>query len=142
MKKPEIEAIFFEAGGTLFCPYPSVGEIYAGTAARYGANFDPEVLDRAVKASRFVIAGFDEEDWEAVAYKNALRVFGQGVVANPDIKVIDTRSWPECTSSQMNGCDDSCDMPEGDSLTPEQENCFQACVIGKQCREVVEMDVG
>ena len=104
--------------------------------------FDPEVFDRAVKASRFVIAGFDEEDWEAVAYKNALRVFGQGVVANPDIKVIDTRSWPECTSSQMNGCDDSCDMPEGDSLTPEQENCFQACVIGKQCREVVEMDVG
>ena len=49
--------------------------------------FDPEVFDRAIKISRLVIAGFDEEDREAVGYKNALRVFGQGVVANPNIKV-------------------------------------------------------
>lgn len=104
--------------------------------------FDPKVFDRAVKASRFVIAGFAQEHQEAVGYKNALRVFGQGVVADPNIKVIDTRSWPECTNTQMGACDDSCETPDSDSLTAEQDACFQNCLIGKQCREVIEMDTG
>ena len=104
--------------------------------------FDPQVFDRAVKASRFVIAGFDEEHQEAVGYKNALRVFGQGVVANPNIKVINTRSWPECTNAQMSSCDDSCGTPDTDSITAEQEACYQKCLIGKQCREVIEMGTG
>ena len=104
--------------------------------------FDSKVFDRAVKISRFVIAGFDEEDREAVGYKNALRVFGQGVVADQNIKVLDTDSWKECTNSQIDSCDDSCEMQDSDSLTAEQEACFQNCLIGKQCREVVEMDVG
>jgi len=104
--------------------------------------FDPKVFDRAIKISRLVIAGFDEEDREAVGYKNALRVFGQGVVANPNIKVLDTRSWSECTNVQMSDCDISCETPDSDSLTPEQDACFLNCLIGKQCKEVVEMDVG
>ncbi|MBI2208625.1 amidohydrolase family protein [Candidatus Woesearchaeota archaeon] len=104
--------------------------------------FDPKVFDRAVKISRFVIAGFDKEDQEAVGYKNALRVFGQGVVADSNIKVIDTRSWSDCTDVQIGACDTSCEIPDSESLTSEQEACFQNCLIGKQCREVVEMDVG
>ena len=104
--------------------------------------FDPWVFNRAVKASRFVIAGFAPEHQEAVGYKNALRVFGQGVVADPGIKVLDTSSLPECTDAQMSGCDESCEIPDSDSLTVEQEACYQNCLIGKQCREVVEMDVG
>lgn len=104
--------------------------------------FDAKVFDRAVKVSRFVIAGFDKEHQEAVGYKNALRVFGQGVVADADIKVLDTGSWPDCTDSQMSDCDASCEIPDGDSLTAEQEACFQSCLIEKQCKEVVEMDVG
>ncbi len=104
--------------------------------------FDPKVFDRAVKISRFVIAGFDEEDREAVGYRNALRVFGQGVVADLNIKVIDTRSWPDCTDSQMGSCDTSCETPDSEFLTPEQEACFQNCLIGIQCKEVIEMDVG
>ena len=105
--------------------------------------FDPKVFDRAVKASRFVIAGFDAEHQELVGYKNALRVFGQGVVADANIKIIDTRSWPECTTSQTSGCDDSCDVPDTDgALTAEQEACFFKCIIGRQCREIPEMDVG
>ncbi|MBI2130651.1 amidohydrolase family protein [Candidatus Woesearchaeota archaeon] len=104
--------------------------------------FDQEVFDRAVRISRFVIAGFDEEDKEAVGYKNALRVFGQGAVADAGIRVIDTRSWTDCTNAQMSSCDDSCDTPDGDVLTPEQEACVEKCRIGQQCREVVEMDVG
>ncbi len=104
--------------------------------------FDPEVFDRAIKISRFVIAGFDEEDREAVGYKNALRVFGRGTVADANIKVIDTRSWTDCTNAQMSLCDETCDTPEGDVLTPEQEACVGKCRISQQCREVVEMDVG
>ncbi|MBI2659446.1 hypothetical protein HYX05_05105, partial [Candidatus Woesearchaeota archaeon] len=104
--------------------------------------FDPEVFDRAVKISRFVIAGFDAEDQEAVGYKNALRVFGEGVVADANIKVIDTRSWHECTGAQTGACDAACETPDSSSLTAEQDACFLNCLIGKQCREVVEMDVG
>jgi len=104
--------------------------------------FDPQVFDRAVKISRFVIAGFDKEDQEAVGYKNALRVFGQGVVVDANIKVLDASSWPDCTAAQMSSCDASCDIPDSDLLTAEQEACFQNCLIGKQCKEVVEQDAG
>ncbi|MBI2656562.1 hypothetical protein HYX03_02395, partial [Candidatus Woesearchaeota archaeon] len=86
--------------------------------------FDPEVFDRAVKISRFVIVGFDKEHREAVGYKNALRVFGEGVVADANIKVIDTRSWPECTRAQTGACDASCETQDSSSLTAEQDACF------------------
>ena len=41
----KIKAIFFDAGGTLFRPFPSVGEIYARTASPFGVNCNPEVLE-------------------------------------------------------------------------------------------------
>ena len=104
--------------------------------------FHAQVFDRAIKASRLVIAGFDPEHQEAVGYRNALRVFGEGVVADPTIKVIDTGSWKDCTDGQMSDCDGSCDIPDSDVLTPEQDACFYSCIIKKQCREVVEMDTG
>src|SRR3989344_1210387 len=104
--------------------------------------FDSKVFDRAIKASRFVIAGFDKEHQEAVGYKNALRVFGQGVVVDANIKVLDTSSWPDCTEDQVRDCDTSCETPDSEVLTAEQDACFQNCLIGKQCKEVVEMDVG
>lgn len=40
-----IKAVFFDAGGTLFQPYPSVGEIYAEVAARHGLRADPRDLE-------------------------------------------------------------------------------------------------
>jgi len=104
--------------------------------------FDPQVFDRAVKISRFVIAGFDKEHQELVGYKNALNGFGQGVVVDANIKVLDTSSWQDCTDDQMGDCDESCKIPDGDVLTAEQEKCFQSCLIEKQCKEIVEMDVG
>ena len=113
-----------------------------GTEIGPAYAFDPEVFDRAVKISRFVIAGFDAEDQEKVGYKNALRVFGQGVVADATIKVTDTSSWVECTDAQISDCDTSCEIPDSDSLTAEQDACYQSCLIEKQCREVIEMDVG
>ena len=41
----KIKAIFFDAGGTLFRPFPSVGEIYARTASSFGVNCNPEILE-------------------------------------------------------------------------------------------------
>ena len=39
-------AIFFDAGGTLFHPYPSVGEIYAEVASRHGCRVRAEALEK------------------------------------------------------------------------------------------------
>ena len=106
-------------------------------------SFDAEVFDRAIKASRFVIAGFNKEHWEGVGYKNALRAFGEGVIVDSNIEVLDTSSWVECTDSQMEECDDICETPDDDvSMTPEQDVCFINCLKEKKCVEVPEMDVG
>ena len=40
-----IKAVFFDAGGTLFQPYPSVGEIYAEVARRHGLHADQKELE-------------------------------------------------------------------------------------------------
>ena len=40
------KAVFFDAGGTLFHPYPSVGEIYRDVAARYGSHAPAGELQR------------------------------------------------------------------------------------------------
>ena len=39
------KTIFFDAGGTLLHPHPSVGEIYCEVAARYGASLKAKELD-------------------------------------------------------------------------------------------------
>ncbi len=53
MKKirTKIKAVFFDAGGTLFRPYPSVGEIYAKSALVYGVQCDPELLEATFYAA-------------------------------------------------------------------------------------------
>lgn len=40
MKK--VRAVFFDAGGTLFRPFPSVGHVYAGLARKYGCSVSPD----------------------------------------------------------------------------------------------------
>lgn len=40
------KVIFFDAGGTLLHPYPSVGEIYAQVAARYGAKASSQEIEK------------------------------------------------------------------------------------------------
>jgi putative hydrolase of the HAD superfamily len=39
------KAVFFDAGGTLFQPHPSVGQIYSETAHRYGLTVDPNDIE-------------------------------------------------------------------------------------------------
>lgn len=64
------------------------------------------------------------------------------MVVDANIKVLDTRSWLDCIADQMSACDNSCEIPDSDTLTAEQEKCYKDCLIGKQCKEVFEMDVG
>ncbi|HTS19648.1 MAG TPA: HAD-IA family hydrolase [Verrucomicrobiae bacterium] len=40
-------AIFFDVGGTLIDPHPSVGAVYASVARRYGINKTPDEMERA-----------------------------------------------------------------------------------------------
>ena len=41
--------IFFDAGGTLFHPYPSVGEIYAEVASKYGTRAGADELEKVFR---------------------------------------------------------------------------------------------
>ncbi len=50
-KKNKIRAVFFDAGGTLFQPYPSVGEIYHEVARDFGLVADPHALETAFHAA-------------------------------------------------------------------------------------------
>lgn len=79
MTKKRYKAIFFDAGGTLLSPYPSVGEVYAQVAGRHGILLDPEtveILFRAEYAKREALASMrgvkvkmtadldrDEKEW-------------------------------------------------------------------------------
>ena len=44
---PDVRAVTFDVGGTLIDPWPSVGQVYAEVASKYGAgNLDAEKLTR------------------------------------------------------------------------------------------------
>ncbi len=43
------KAIFFDAGGTLVHPYPSVGEVYAEVGKRYGSPATPAELEHSFR---------------------------------------------------------------------------------------------
>ena len=42
----DYKAVFFDAGGTLLHPYPSVGIIYSQVAAKHGCKADPDELNK------------------------------------------------------------------------------------------------
>lgn len=55
-----IQAVTFDAGGTLIEPWPSVGHIYAEVAARFGVHeADPAQLNRQFVAAWRAKRGFD-----------------------------------------------------------------------------------
>ncbi|MCM8775091.1 MAG: HAD-IA family hydrolase [Candidatus Omnitrophica bacterium] len=41
-----VDTIFFDAGGTLFRPYPSVGEVYRDVASRYGCRAKADEIEK------------------------------------------------------------------------------------------------
>lgn len=46
-----IELVYFDVGGTILAPHPSVGAVYAAAGAPYGLTAPPEALDRAFAAA-------------------------------------------------------------------------------------------
>lgn len=54
-----IQAVTFDAGGTLIEPWPSVGHIYAEVAARFGVRAEPERLNRQFATAWRGKSGFD-----------------------------------------------------------------------------------
>ena len=105
-----------------------------GTEAGPPYSFEPKVYDRLIKISRDVIGRMPAAHQEALAYKNALRVFGEGVTLARPVNVLDMSDWPVCTDSQEEKCDAPCgiksdaDLVEG---TPA-DLCFEQCIITTQ----------
>ena len=100
-----------------------------GTEAGSAYAFDPDVYDRLIKISREFIGAMDEEYQEGLAYKNALRVFGDGVTVSDEIEVYDTSDWDDCSEELINSCDSECAIGYGDI----DESCFEECVFENQC---------
>jgi putative hydrolase of the HAD superfamily len=72
MAKAKKKAVFFDAGGTLFAPHPSVGRIYADAAAKYGMYTDADEIEKIFReefARRDRMASFahatekNEKEW-------------------------------------------------------------------------------
>jgi len=77
----QIRAVTFDAGGTLIRPWPTVGHIYAGIAARHGfGGMSPEALNRrfATAWQRLDDFHYGREEWAALVD----RVF-DGLTATP-----------------------------------------------------------
>ncbi len=51
MSRPPVSAVFFDVGGTLLQPWPSVGEIYARVATRHGIPRDAGEMERRFRES-------------------------------------------------------------------------------------------
>ena len=51
MKQTPLRAVFFDVGGTLIHPWPSVGAVYAATAVRHGLTVTPEQMENAFRGS-------------------------------------------------------------------------------------------
>lgn len=62
-----MRALFFDVGGTLLWPYPSVGEIYAAVASRHGIMATADELERAFRQSWAALKGggltVSRKDW-------------------------------------------------------------------------------
>ncbi|MFA6561945.1 MAG: HAD-IA family hydrolase [Verrucomicrobiia bacterium] len=48
-QRRKLRAVTFDAGGTLFYPHPSVGEIYAAAARRHGATADAAAMEEGFR---------------------------------------------------------------------------------------------
>lgn len=64
-----IRAVFFDVGGTLIHPWPSVGEVYARVGRQFGVTASAEVLERAFRSAwketkRGVLTTSDKEWWQ------------------------------------------------------------------------------
>ncbi len=76
----KLKALFFDAGNTLFRPYPSVGSVYARLARRHGVRVAPTWVQARFKAEwkkRNGLAQLKDEKHERLWWRKLVRhVFG------------------------------------------------------------------
>lgn len=80
-RKSGLKAVFFDAGNTLFRPYPSVGAVYARLARRFGVRVDPGWVQERFAAEwkkRNGLAQLKDEKNEKLWWRKLVRgVFGK-----------------------------------------------------------------
>ncbi len=78
MTVDSLRAVFFDVGGTLIRPWPSVGAVYVAVGARHGFQSDPEEMEQAFHAawkaekSAEATSGLtmaDEDWWRSLVYR-------------------------------------------------------------------------
>ncbi|MEO0795970.1 MAG: HAD-IA family hydrolase [Verrucomicrobiota bacterium] len=94
-----IEAITFDAAGTLIVPHPSVGEVYAETAKSFGYSLEPEILEnrfrhvfKALKAEN-PAALLDQVRWKQIVFQTF-----SGLTAEADMEPIFRELWRSFSS--------------------------------------------
>lgn len=71
-----MEAITFDAGGTLIWPYPSVGEVYARVLSRFGIQIDPPKVESDFRITFKQMRGVDRK----TVSDDSERAFWRGIV--------------------------------------------------------------
>jgi hypothetical protein len=109
-------------------------QVVWGTEAGPEYSFEPAVYDRLIKISRDLIGRMPSEYQEALAYKNALRAFGEGAVLTTAVEISDTGTWDMCSDDTMDACDASCGIEtDADAEEPAKDACFKQCLNTNQC---------
>src|SRR5580692_6860171 len=68
-RRPQIQAVTFDVGGTLIEPWPSVGHVYADVAARHGwPGISAEMLNRNFRSAWRALENFNHTraGWSAL----------------------------------------------------------------------------
>jgi len=84
--RPKIKQVYFDAGGTLLRPHPSVGAVYSRVAERHGSKISPEDLDHSFRTVWKKRAGLvhegekltpsDEKRWWHETVRRTFEPFG------------------------------------------------------------------
>lgn len=74
MSREQVRALFFDVGGTLLRPHPSVGAVYATVAARHGITTTANEMERAFRQSWTALKGPDltvsrKEWWRELVFR-------------------------------------------------------------------------
>jgi putative hydrolase of the HAD superfamily len=74
VNRERVRALFFDVGGTLLRPHPSVGAVYAAVAARHGITTTPDEMERAFRRSWTALKGPDltvsrKEWWRQLVFR-------------------------------------------------------------------------
>jgi putative hydrolase of the HAD superfamily len=95
MKK--IRGIFFDAGGTLFYAYPSVGEIYSEVTAMFGARVEPQRIFKQYRDAFYkAIKRWNELPSSDLTDKQMWREITSDVYSRiPEMEVVDFDRWFE-----------------------------------------------